>query len=176
MCEILEGYNQLCDEVGGVDQWFIFSLRDENGEGNIDTLTVENGEVTALTLKAGKFAYAFNVEMETSTFNDVAIGERVNGAYAREQTATMVLFGNTKEMIVNLENLGRGRSVVIAKLNDETYEVLFIEKGAKMSDDRSPGQAYEDLNGNTLTFTGKERNKAPKIDSAIVAALLPPAS
>ncbi len=120
MCEILEGYNQLCDEVGGVDQWFIFSLRDENGEGNIDTLTVENGEVTALTLKAGKFAYAFNVEMETSTFNDVAIGERVNGAYAREQTATMVLFGNTKEMIVNLENLGRGRSVVIAKLNDET--------------------------------------------------------
>lgn len=174
MCEVLEGYDKLCDETGGVKKWYWFSLKDDTGASNIDTLTIVDGEVTALTLAAGKFAYALNVEMETSTFTDTAIGERANGSYGREQEATVVLHGNTKEMIVTLENAGRGRTVLIPELEDGTFEVLFIGNGAKMSDARTPGTAYEDMNGNTLTFSGKEKNKAPKIDSAIVAALLQP--
>jgi len=172
MCELLEGYSTLCDEVGGVDTWYAFSVTDELGASNIATYTVVAGEVTALTLAVGKQAYAFNVEMETSTFTDTAIGDRANGAYAREQEATIVLHGNTKEMIVNLEAMGKGRTAWIAKLNDGTYELLFAENGAKVLDARTPGQAYEDGNMNTLTASGKEKAKAPKIDSAIVAALL----
>jgi len=175
MCEVLEGYSKLCDETGGVDTWYWFSLTDDLGVSNVATYTVVAGEVTALTLTTGNQAFALNVEMETSTFTDSGIGGRAEGSYAREQEATVVFHGNTKEMIVTLENAGKGRTVLIAKLNDGTYEVLFAEKGAKMSDVRTPGTAYEDMNGNTLTFTGKEKSKAPKIDSAIVATLLTPA-
>lgn len=172
MCELLEGYSKLCDETGGVDVWYWFSLTDDTGASNIATYTVAAGEVTALSLVSGKQAYPLNVEMETSTFTDTGIGGRTEGSYAREQEATVVFHGNTKEMIVTLENAGKGRTVLIPKLNDGTYEVLFAEKGAKMSDVRTPGTAYEDMNGNTLTFSGKEKFKAPKIDSAIVATLL----
>ena len=175
MCELLEGYSKLCDEVGGVDTWYAFSITDELGVSNIASYTVVAGEVTALTLTTGNQAFAFNVEMETSTFTDTSIGDRANGAYAREQEATIVLHGNTKEMIVNIEAMGKGRTAWIAKLNDGTYELLFAENGAKMSDARTPGQAYEDGNMNTLTATGKEKSKAPKLNSALIATLIVPA-
>lgn len=176
MCEVLEGYTKLCDETGGVDTWYWFSLKDSAGASNIATYTVADGNVTALTLAVGKQAYALNVEMETSTFTDTGIGGRTEGSYAREQEATVVMHGNTADMIKTLEAAGKGRMVLIPLLNDGTYELLFAEKGAKMSDVRTPGTAYEDMNGNTLTFTGKEKSKAPKISSAIVATLLVPAS
>lgn len=176
MCEITSGYNPLCDQSGGVDAWYVFSAVDANGESNIDTLTVSNGAVTVLTLKAGKYAYLVNVEQETSSFTDVAVGERANKAYAREQTATVVMHGNTAEMIVNIENMCKGRTIWIPKCNDGTYEVLFLEKGGKASDERASGTAFEDMNGNTLTITGKTQSKAPKISSTIVNALLEPTS
>lgn len=176
MCELLSGYNKVCDITGGVETWYAFATKDTNGESNIDTLTFSNGAVTALTLKSGKYAYPFVVEQETSFINDTAIGERANGAYAREQAGEIRLHGNTASMIVMIEAMAKGRTTWIAKLNDGTFEIFFLENGAKVSDARQSGTAYEDMNGNVLTLTGKERYKAMKIDSAIVLALLEPAS
>jgi hypothetical protein len=65
---------------------------------------------------------------------------------------------------------------VIAELEDGTYEVLFLLNGGVIVDERTPGTAYEDMNGNTLTITGKEKGKAPKISEALVLALLEPVS
>lgn len=169
-CEITSGYDLVCDSPGGVDTWYAFAI------ANYDTLTYANGEVTALTLTAGKYAFPLNVEMETSSFTDTAVGERTNVAYGRQQTATVVLHGNTAEMIVEIENLCKGRHALIAKLNDGTYELLFAENGAKATDERTSGTAFEDMNGNTLTFNGKEKSKACKIDASLVTALLAPAS
>jgi hypothetical protein len=162
----------MCDESGGVDTWYWFAVKDGSGASNIATYTTLAGEVTALTLVSGKQAFALNVEMETSTFTDTGIGGRSEGSYAREQEATVVMHGNTKEMIVTLEAAGKGRTALIAKMNDGTYELIFATKGAKMSDVRSPGTNYEDMNGNTLTFSGKETEKAPKISAVIVNSLL----
>ncbi len=171
-CELLSGYNSFneCDAQGGVASWYAFDRK------NLESYTRTDGRITALTLKAGKFAYEFIVEQETSSFTDTATGERANRAYAREQSATIVLHGNTDEMIESLDSMARGRTVWVAKLNDGTYEVLFLDNGGKVSDARTSGTAFEDLNGNTLTITGKETKKAPKIDSAIILGLLSPES
>ena len=163
MCELTTYINLGCDEAGGVDTWYAFSAIDANGESNIDTLTVANGECTALTLKSGKYAYGIKVEQETSSFTDTAIGERANSSYAREQSATVVLAKNTAETIAEIENMCKGRTIWIAKLNDGTYEVLFLEKGGKANDERASGTAFDDLNGNTITITGRTTYKAPKI-------------
>lgn len=176
MCELLTGYDKGCDTQGGVETWYLFAVKDSTGASNIDTYTTANGQVTGLTLVTGKYAYPFNVEMETSTFTDKSLGDRANGAYAREQSATVVLHGNTAEMIVMIEDIVKGRVGAIAKCNDGTYELLFAENGAKVADERVVGTKYEDMNGTTLTFTGKEKQRACKIDSAIVLALLEPAS
>ena len=177
MCEIATGYAAKCDTTGGVRRWYWWATKDADGGSNYDTAPVITaGAVTSLSLKAGKYAYPLNVEMETSTFTDTAIGERANKAYAREQQADIVLHGNTAEMIVTLENAAKGRVTLAAELEDGTFEVLFLNNGGKCSDVRTPGTAYEDMNGNTLTITGKEKAKAPKIDSALILALLEPVS
>jgi len=177
MCEVLSGYNKTCDSVGGVKTWYWFSLRDSAGDSNYQTEpTIVDGEVTAIALKAGKYAYPLNVEMETSSFQDTRIGERANSAYARQQTATIVLHGNTATMIDQLETAAKGRVVLIAELNDGTYELGFMTNGGMIVDDRTTGTALEDMNGNTLTITGKEFRKAPKISSVLVQSLLEPAS
>ena len=176
MCELTSGYNKICDLAGGVDTWYIFANKDSNGDSNYATYVEANGEITDLTLVAGKYAFPFNVEIETSSFTDTAVGERANGSYAREQQATIILHGNTSTMIRDIEDMCKGRVTVIAKMNDGTYEVLFGVNGGKASNERASGTAFEDMNGNTLTITGKETVQAPKISSALVLALLAPTS
>jgi hypothetical protein len=177
MCEIATGYTAKCDTTGGVKRWYWWATKDADGESNYDAEPVVTaGSVSAIALKAGKFAYPLNVEMETSTFTDTAIGERANKAYGREQQADIVLHGNTPEMIVTLENAAKGRVTLAAELEDGTFEVLFLLNGGKCSDVRTPGTAYEDMNGNTLTITGREKNKAPKVASSLILAMLEPAS
>lgn len=173
-CEISAPYNKGCDVSGGIATLYAFAVKDSTGASNIATLTMTGGTITALTLDALKYAYPLNVEIETASITDAATGVKANGAYAREQSATVVLHGNTPSMITELEALGKGRHALIAKLNDDTYEVFFLENGAKVSDVRATGTAFEDMNGNTLTWTGKERMKAQKISSAIVLTLLAP--
>lgn len=173
MCELTSGINGInCDEAGGVDTWYMFPRFDSAGATTIDTFTYSAGEVTALTLVAGKNAYPVTVEQETSSVEDTAIGERANGSYAREQTASLMLHGNTAAMIVSIEELAKGRTSLIAKLNDGTYELYFSQFGAKCLDERATGTSFEDMNGTTLNFSGRETYKGLKIDSAIVLALL----
>lgn len=169
MCEITSGYTQPCDSPGGVAKAYAWNTADADA-------TVAAGEITALTFDSGKYLYEFDVEMETTTFTDAAIGDRANGAYARQHDATVILHGNTAAMIVQLELMGKGRTTWAFELNDGTYEVLFLENGAKVSDSRTPGTAFEDMNGNTLTLTGKEKSKAPKISASLIAANLAPTS
>lgn len=170
MCVITSGHLRQCDSPGGVATVYAWNTED------VDTMVVVAGEVTAFDMKPGKYIYEFQVEMETAVFTDTAIGTRQAGSYGREQAGTVVLTGNTKEMIVQLELMGKGRTSWAAELNDETYEVFFRRNGSKTLDARSTGTAFEDLNGNTLTLAGKEPNKAPKISAALIAANLAPAS
>lgn len=170
MCELLAGYNafEMCDTQGGVSSWVALNRKD------VDTFTVVDGEVTAFTLKPTKKAFEFLVEQESSTFTDTAIGSMANKSYARDMSATVVLHGNTADIIKNVEALGKARTVWVCQLNDGTYEVLFASKGAKAIDVRTPGTAFDDLNGNTITLTGRESSKAPKISATLVQSLLVP--
>ena len=154
MCELTAAINGInCDEAGGIDTWYAFARYDADGVSNIPTggFTFTAGAVTALALEVGKYAYPINVEQETSSFSDAAIGERGNGSYAREQSATAMLHGNTDAMIVSVEELAKGRTTLIAKLNDGTYEILFSQFGAKCTDERASGTSFE-IRGEVHSF------------------------
>ena len=169
MCEILEGKNSVCDSVGGVKKIVGFNTADA-------TITEANGTISALSLTSGKYGHVFYVEMETAKFDAKRIGDRKNQAIAYEQTGTMYLAGNTATDIANLEALEIARTTFAVELNDETWEVYFLKNGAFVSGVRDTGQAYEDANGNTLTLTGKEKNRPYKISSALITAILDPVS
>ena len=176
MSEITEGFDMRCDDIGGVDKWWIYQSHTCAGVSNIASSTYATGEITALALETGVYAYPILIEEETSTFTDTAVGAKANKSYGRDQSATIVIHKNDAGDIDRIENIGKGRWTLIVRLNDGTNEVLFFENGAKILDERTPGTAYEDGNMNTLTATGKEKNKAMKISNAIIDTLLEPVS
>ena len=169
MCEITGGYESGCDNTGGVDVVYIFASRGVEA-------TVTNGEVTALALPSGKYAYPFYVEAETANFTVDSVGEKTNKATGYTHTSTVILHGNTKEDILNIDKLNRGRHSLIHQLADGTYELLHYNNGAKSNSSRASGTVYEDMNGTTLTFTSKEKTPSYKIDASLVTAILAPAS
>ena len=107
-----------------------------------------------------------------SDFTITSIGTRENASAGFDIAGNIKLAGNTAENIEQFESLTKDRVCVIAKLNDGTYEVLGIDKGVKFNFTRTSGTNFEDMNGVTLTFTGREKKNAPKISGTIVDALL----
>lgn len=173
MCEILSGFNTLnCDSAAGVATWYIGSLRDETTGAANYTYTRVDGTVTVMTNAATKLFYTIVVDAEMSDFSVKSIGTRENASSGFDISGTIKLAGNSATMIQQLENLSKDRLCLIAKLNDGTNEILGIDNGLKFTFDRTSGSKFDDFNGVTLTFTGKEKKNCPKVSDAIAAALL----
>lgn len=173
MCELTSGFGALnCDSAGGVDKWYLGSLRDDaTGAANY-TYTRTAGEITAMANVGAKLFYEVLVDVEMSDFTVASIGTRENASTGFDITGNIKLSGNTAANINQFESLVKDRVCLIAKLNDGTYEVLGIDKGLKFNLSRTTGTKFEDMNGVTLSFVGREKQNAPKIGGSIVTTLL----
>ena len=173
MCELSAGFNALnCDSSGGVATLYIGSLRDETTGAANYTYTRTDGTVSAMANVGAKLFYTVTVDAEMSDFTVNAIGSRENASTGFEITGNIKLAGNTATMIEQLEKLSKDRVCVIAKLNDGTNEILGIDNGCKFLFNRVSGMKFDEFNGVTLTFTGREKKNAPKVSDAIVLTLL----
>lgn len=173
MCELSAGFGVLnCDSAAGVSNLYIGSLRDSSTGAANFTYSRTEGSITAMANVGTKLFYPITVDAEMSDFSVKSIGTRENASAAFDITATVKLAGNTAAMIEQLEKLSKDRVCLIAKLNDGTLEVLGLDNGLKVNFDRTSGTKFEDMNGVTLTFAGKEKKNAPKITDAIVTSLL----
>jgi hypothetical protein len=173
MCELTSGFGALnCDSAGGVDKWYVGSLRDEaTGAANY-TYTRTAGEITAMANVGSKLFYEILVDAEMSQAFCNTIGTRENASAGYDHNGTIKLAGNTATNIDKFEKLSKDRVCLIALMNDGTYEVFGIDKGLKIGVNRSTGMKFEDFNGNELAFSGKEKRNAPKIGGSIVTTLL----
>ncbi len=173
MCELSAGFNALnCDSSGGVATLYIGSLRDETTGAANYTYTRTDGTVSAMANVGAKLFYTVTVDAEMSDFTVNAIGSRENASTGFEITGNIKLAGNTATMIQQLEDLSKDRVCIIAKLNDGTNEILGIDNGCKFLFNRTSGTKFDDMNGVTLTFTGREKKNCPKVSDAIVLTLL----
>lgn len=175
MCEVTEGRDNACDSAGGTRRAYLFSVRDSAGLSNYQTgPTIVAGAVTALTLKTGKYAYPFNVEVETIEASCTSIGEVAKSSSANEHKTVIKLAGNTAADIAQAAQLIKGRVGVVLELNDGTYELFHYENGGKVQRERNPGTALDDMNGSTLTITSRQVGTEVKISSVILNAMLEP--
>ncbi len=175
MCELTDGRDLSCDSPGGTVRAYLFSVRDSAGLSNYQTgPTIVAGNVTALTLKVGKYAYPFNVEAETIEATCTSIGDSVKSSTGNEHKTIIKLAGNTALDIDAATRLIKGRVGVILQLNDGTYELYHYEHGGKVQRERNPGTALDDMNGSTLTITSRQVGTEVKISSVIVTAMLSP--
>jgi hypothetical protein len=152
----------------------LYSVKDSLGISNYATgPTITGGAITAVTLKAGKFAHEFVVEEESIEATCDSIGESAKNSNAYEHKTVIPLAGNSAEDIDNAIKLCRGRVGVFVELNDGTWEAYHYLKGGKVQRGRNIGKALDDMNGSTLTITSRQKLPEMKISSVLVNAMLP---
>jgi hypothetical protein len=170
-CPLTAGYTIGCrDSQGGIQYVIALELQ------NIESVAVTNGNVTAITMEAGKQGWKIEQEQGTGNFLDNPIGNRENGTYRSEQSVTLVL-NDRKTETRNLVNLlAKNALVFVVVENTKRISLAGLERGLMLADGAGgTGTTHEERNGYTLPFTGVEREQAPTVNENILAALLEPA-
>jgi len=165
-CKLTNGINlKDCDTPGGVSESYFINIED------VDTLTVTDFQVSALTLKSTAKAYKIAFEPQTSNFASNAVGSVENSSAAFEQTCEIKINKVDNNVLAQIDALTKGRHLVIIKKADGTYEMYFHEGGAKFFANYTTGTAFEDPSGVTLTATHRQPSNMLLVSATVMASL-----
>ena len=165
-CKLTNGIKlKDCDTPGGVSESYFINIED------VDTLTVTDFQVSALTLKSYSTAYKIAFEPQTSNFASNAVGSVENSSAAYEQTCEIKINKIDNNVLEQIDALTKGRHMVIIKKADNTYELYFHEGGAKFMSNYSTGTALEDPSGVTLTATHKQPSNMLIVSATVIGSL-----
>ncbi len=168
--ELQDWKRKACAENGGTEDLYVYNLDDR------ESYTLEDGVVTAITLKAGKTAVRWTPDMESGLFTDNGNRSRANNSVFTGQTG-MVQFKDDDDVTVELvDQVTRGFVCVIAKQAMPDGVMKFRHYGLINSmtietTEGTTGQLYEDLRGHTLNFVGKELGKAPSVPLSVIESI-----
>lgn len=162
-CALTQGYTLDCkDSIGGLTTVYFAPWED------LATVTIASGVVTTLTMDATKVFYKYDLVKESSNFAEAVNTNVQNGTVFYTQTLEVIL----NKLQVNTRNeillLAKNRLAVIAVDNQGDKWFLGVSYGLDLTGGGSAtGTAFGDRSGYTLTFTGNEKELAPKVTAAI---------
>jgi hypothetical protein len=169
-CNLTAGFAEACRTSGGVEWAAIFQRK------NLNTLTVTNGEATALTLANTTQAFAFEIDPEVSNFQDVLTGNEHRSLFSA-QTVTMILLNNKKATRNLVMQLAKDDVVIVFRQTNGDYKVLGLDYGLRLiTGTNDSGTTMADRNGYELSFQRNNKELAVDIAGSLVATLLVPAS
>lgn len=168
-------HNDFCDSAGGIEKWYIFKTKDDDGNTNVEFEFDEDNLITSVELSSNfdgeTDVYEWIVEQETSVLTDTAVGERTSKSRFREQEATVIFHGDSAVLTAEIDKM-TGRYTLIAKDNRGLYRVMFMQNGGQVLDEFTTGTTFDEQYAHTLTISGKEVKKAPIISEEILAEIL----
>ena len=166
ICKLTNGISlKDCDTPGGVSESYFINIED------VDTLTVTDFQVSALTLKSTATAYKIAFEPQTSNFASNSVGSVENSSAAYEQTCEIKINKIDNNVLEQVDALTKGRHMVIVKKADGTYELYFHEGGAKFVANYTTGTALEDASGVTLTATHRQPSNMLIVSATVIETL-----
>jgi len=166
-CALTQGYTLDCkDSLGGIVEVYFMASQD------VASYTVSGGVMTALTKDTGKRFYKYELVKATSNFVENINASVENGTIFYQQELTVVL----NKLQVNTRNeillLAKNLLVAVAKDNNDKYWYLGLTRGLDITAGSSQsGTAEGDRSGYTLTFTAKEPELAPEVNSTVAGQL-----
>jgi len=165
-CKLTNGIKlKECDSPGGVAEAYFINIED------IDTLTITEYQVSAMTLKDYGAAFNLKFEPQTSNFSSNAVGSRENSSAAFEQACEIKINKIDNNVLKQIDALTKGRHMVIVKKNDNTYELYFHEGGAKFVVNYTTGTSLEDASGITITATHRQPSNMLIVSATVIATL-----
>lgn len=173
-CSLTQGFTLDCigDNAGGIVEIYITELSNKN------TLTTSSGAITNFTLNTGKQFFTYELYAEQGDASEEQIKKVENGTIGNTQKISIPLYKQDTTKRNELYLLAKNRVMVIVKSsNTDDYWLYGEIYGMNLTNRLGTfGKLIDDKNGYELTLEGKEPLPAKKIDSALIAALLLPAS
>ncbi|QDP49144.1 MAG: hypothetical protein Unbinned706contig1001_23 [Prokaryotic dsDNA virus sp.] len=165
-CILGNGISLGCkDSLGGIKEAYIASFN-----GN-EVYTIGGDDIITGISGTENF-FTFEQRNEQGEFTQTGNHSVENGTNFWEQVVSLIFTKNDSEDRNTLKVLAQSALLVIVKDQNDTYWVVGKENGADLTaSSQSAGKAYGDLNGTTISITGKEQYPAYIIDQAGFDAL-----
>ena len=167
-CILTSGYTLACRSIAGIQAVYI-------GEWNGTTLGLSqsgNGTITDFTSGTVSF-YRFEQPIETGSLTETGNFNVQNGTAYYDQIVEITTHNTDQDLANQVNILGRGKwRILVNDANDKWFLIgkqnpVYVTGVAGGS-----GKAYGDLNGFTITFTGKEFDVLTEVTAAAAAPLL----
>ena len=157
--------NKDCAQVAGIVRYLITPF------SNVTATTLTSNVVTAITNTVDFKTYAQEPEIANWKYTGT-FGSQGNSGY--DWVATFDSNGlNTLDQ-EELVELAKCKLIVIAEMVDGTYWMLGRDYGGRVSGDAfDAGTKFEDFIGSKVEIKGRSNVKMKKVDSTIIAGLLP---
>jgi hypothetical protein len=153
-CELFQGNEIGCrDNVGGVKEVYIANL------DNVSLpVSVTSGVAATIAMisAADKF-YTFQLEKEDTQYDNNMTSSIETGTTFYESTLVFTMKKMSASQKNSIDVLARARLMVIVLDANDQYWVMGTTRGADaLTITNGTGKAMGDLNGATVTITGKE--------------------
>jgi hypothetical protein len=167
-CNIIEGITLDCRQgAGGIKKLYLTEF------SNVSSITSSSGQVSAITMAAGKKFWTVEVELEDAQFDENATVSIENGTTFYEQTLTFSVFKMTAKNRNIVRLLTQNRLMVIVQDADDVYHLAGETRAMHLTaGTSSTGKASGDKNGYAITLTGKEPLPSNKVNSGVISGLL----
>lgn len=169
-CVLNEGWAIGCRDAAGGVQRVLIQNYDPAQSYTYDT----NGQILTgvLTATANVTFYEFHQRMEQASFVQKGNHSVANGTNFWEQTLTMVFQKYQYKLRDLVYMLALTELTVLIEDQNGTWILMGEQNGVNLTDSSGDfGKAYGDMNGSTVTFTGKEPKMATLATPAYIATL-----
>ena len=167
-CNMTTGYNdRTCTNgKGGIKSVLLFPL------GNATGVTITNNEITAITVSGEVFYY--KLKSNLSSFTAPVQVNKDNGTLWYNQSLSMILASDTKELRSEIHLLAQNEVVCFVEKANGTWVALGLEEGLQVADanEYTSGVLKSDRQGHVIVLNGMENNEVPDVTDGIITTLL----
>ena len=162
------GYNdRTCTNgKGGIKSVLLFPL------GNATGVTITNNEITAITVSGEVFYY--KLKSNLSSFTAPVQVNKDNGTLWYNQSLSMILASDTKELRSEIHLLAQNEVVCFVEKANGIWVALGLEEGLQVADanEYTSGVLKSDRQGHVIVLNGMENNEVPDVADSVITTLL----
>ena len=166
-CALTSDYSFGCDiGAGGLKEAYLIELE------NITSVTESSGTLTAITKVSGKIFRKYKLVQDTASAEETIASSLENGTLYYDQKVSFVINKQSVAVRNEILLLAKNRLCVVTVDNNDTYRLYGWDQGLRMSEGTAgTGTAWADRNGYTIALSGKQRELALFVNSAVIATL-----
>ena len=170
-CILTSGYSLPCKGIAGVQEVYIGTWND--GSLTYTTGTGSNlNQITAFTGATVSF-YKFQQTIETGSLTETGNFNEQNGTAYYDQVVEITVHNVSQTLNDQVNTLGRGRwRIIVLDANGNYFLVGKQNPVSVTALTGGLGKAYGDLNGYTITFTGKEYDVLTQVTSTAALSVI----